>query len=93
MAGCNVGDMADRGGIPWHWVLDRRGGAVIGPAELGTRRRGECNGAGAGNRTGVTSGWLKFNKGIKGPHDSLMQIQCKLLLGCATLWKFQLNIK
>jgi hypothetical protein len=41
------------------------GGAVIGPAELGIRRRGECDGAGDGNRTGVTSGRLKFNKGIK----------------------------
>ena len=41
------------------------GGAVIWPAELGIRRRGECDGAGDGNRTNVTSGRLKFNKGIK----------------------------
>ena len=38
---------------------------MIGPAELGIWRRGEYNGAGNGNRTGVMSGWLKFNKGVK----------------------------
>jgi hypothetical protein len=38
---------------------------VIGPAELGILRRGECDSAGDGNRTGVTGGRLKFNKGIK----------------------------
>ena len=36
-----------------------------GPAELGIRRRGECDGAGDGDRTGMTSGLLKFNKGIR----------------------------
>ena len=36
-----------------------------GPAELGIRRRGECNGAGNGNWTGMPSGLLKFNNGIK----------------------------
>ena len=38
-----------------------------GPAELGIQRRGECDGDGAcdGDQTGMTSGLLKINKGIK----------------------------
>jgi hypothetical protein len=50
------------------WVLDGMGRAAIGPAEFGIRRRDECDdGEGEGDRTGTTSGLLKFNKGIKRP--------------------------
>jgi hypothetical protein len=40
---------------------------VVRPAEFAIQRRGECDGAGGGDRTGMTSGLLnfKFNKGIK----------------------------
>ena len=48
------------------WVLDGMGRAAIGPAEFGIRRRGECDES-EGDRTGTTSGLLKFNKGIKRP--------------------------